>query len=72
MSLLDQFEQVPRKVMTLFFLVDKSGSMSGTKINELNVAVRETIPMLQDIASNNADAEIRVAVLEYATTADWV
>ncbi len=72
MSALNEFEQIPRKVMTLFFLVDKSGSMSGTKINELNVAIREVIPLVADIAKDNADADIQIAVLEYSTTAEWM
>ena len=72
MSALNEFEQIPRKVMTLFFLVDKSGSMSGTKINELNVAIREVIPIVADIAANNSDAEIKIAALEYSTTAEWM
>ncbi len=72
MSALENFDEIPRKVMTLFFLVDKSGSMSGTKINELNVAIREVIPLVADIAEDNADADIQIAVLEYSTTAEWM
>lgn len=36
-------DEIPRKVMTLFYLVDTSGSMSGAKIGALNTAVRETL-----------------------------
>ncbi len=32
-------DEIPRKAMTLFYLVDTSGSMSGAKIGALNTAV---------------------------------
>lgn len=32
MSLLDDVVSVPRRTMTLFFVIDKSGSMQGNKI----------------------------------------
>ena len=39
-------DEIPRKVMTMFYLVDTSGSMSGAKIGALNTAVRETLPLI--------------------------
>ena len=39
-------DQLPRKALTVFFLIDTSGSMSGAKISSLNVAIRDTLPML--------------------------
>ena len=36
--------KVARRTMTLFFLVDTSGSMDGSKIGTLNSAVEEVIP----------------------------
>jgi uncharacterized protein YegL len=71
MSLIDAVE-VPRKVMTLFFIVDTSGSMGGKKIGAVNLAIREVLPMLDDISSNNADAEIKIALLEFSTGARWL
>lgn len=71
MSLVDAVE-VPRKVMTLFFIVDTSGSMDGSKIGAVNLAIREVLPMLDDISSNNADAEIKIALLEFSSGARWL
>jgi uncharacterized protein YegL len=70
-SLLD-VAPVPRRVMTLFFIVDTSGSMGGNKIGALNQAIREVLPMLDDISKNNADAEIKLAILEFSSGARWL
>ena len=39
MGLLDETVSVPRRTMTLFFLIDTSGSMEGNKIGAVNDAV---------------------------------
>lgn len=73
MGLLDVDEGgVPRRVMTLFFVVDTSGSMSGERIASLNVAVREVLPMISDLSVNNADAKIKVAALEFSSGTEWM
>ena len=43
MSLLDQIAPSPHKIMTLFYLVDTSGSMEGEKLGSVNAAMEETI-----------------------------
>lgn len=61
-----------RRQMNLFFLVDTSGSMSGRKIGALNQAVREAMPIIKEISEDNADAMIKVAVLEFSDSAKWM
>ncbi|MBR4985238.1 MAG: VWA domain-containing protein [Proteobacteria bacterium] len=63
---------VTRRTMTIYFLIDISWSMRGYKIDAVNQALAETIPMLQVISEENADAEIMAAILTYGTTAEWV
>lgn len=70
MSLLDA-APVPRRTMVLFFIVDTSGSMAGSKIGSLNAALREVIPMLDEISANNADAEIKIATLQFSSGCEW-
>lgn len=67
-------ENIPiaRKTMVLFFVVDTSGSMIGSKIGTLNSAVEETIPELKDLSSSNADAQIKVAVLSFSSGTEWL
>lgn len=65
-------DEIPRKVMTLFYLVDTSGSMSGVKIGALNTAVRETLPIIKEISENNSDSKIKISVLEFSSGCDWM
>lgn len=71
MALLDNVA-IPRKTMVLFFLVDTSGSMMGSKIGEVNSAIEEVIPELKDLSESNADAQIKIAVLEFSSGARWI
>lgn len=72
MGAFDEVDEVPRRTMVLFFVVDTSGSMSGDKIGSLNVAIQEVMPYIQDISVNNADAQIKVAALEFSSGTEWM
>lgn len=72
MSLLDDVVSVPRRTMTLFFLIDTSGSMMGNKIGAVNDAVVNVLPMLEEISATNPDAEIKVAALEFSNGTSWL
>lgn len=71
MGLLDN-ESIPRRKMTLFFLIDKSGSMFGSKIGSVNDAIENVLPMIGEISDENPDAEINVAALEFSTGTRWL
>ena len=71
-DLLNIIESVPRRTMTLFFLIDKSGSMAGNKIGAVNDAIVNVLPMINDISDTNSDAEIKVAALEFSTSCQWL
>lgn len=72
MGLYDEVVEVSRRTMVLFFVVDTSGSMSGSKIGTLNTAIEEIVPEIKDISETNADAQIKVATLEFSTGARWI
>ena len=72
MGLLDETVSFPRRTMTLFFLIDTSGSMEGNKIGAVNDAVVNVLPMLNDISETNPDAEIKVAALEFSNGVNWL
>lgn len=72
MGLLDETVSVPRRTMTLFFLIDTSGSMEGNKIGAVNDAVVNVLPMLNAISETNPDAEIKVAALEFSNGVNWL
>jgi uncharacterized protein YegL len=65
-------ESVPRKTMALFFLIDTSGSMHGTRIGSVNSAIEQTLEKLREMNADNADAEIEVAFLEFSSGARWL
>lgn len=72
MSSFDNIEAAPRRVMTLIFLVDTSGSMEGEKMGQVNDAIENTLPEIADISEKNADAEIKIAVLEFSSGIQWM
>jgi uncharacterized protein YegL len=72
MPLLEEITPAPRKVMTLFYLVDTSGSMTGEKLGAVNAAMEECIPLLKEVAQANDDAEIKVAILQFSSGCSWV
>ncbi|MCL1994244.1 MAG: VWA domain-containing protein [Spirochaetes bacterium] len=70
MSLLDNVE-IPRRTMVLFFVVDTSGSMGGEKIGAVNAAIQEVVPDIREVSDENADAQIKIAALEFSSGATW-
>lgn len=71
MLLIDKVE-IPRRTMVLFFVIDASGSMDGQKIGAVNTAIEEVIPALKELSDENADAKIKIAVLEFSSGARWI
>ena len=72
MGILSEATEIARKTMIIFFLIDTSGSMEGDKMASLNDAMREILPDLQDVSDSNADARIKIAVLDFASGTEWV
>ncbi|GHU52437.1 hypothetical protein AGMMS49975_08200 [Clostridia bacterium] len=64
-------EEVAVRTMTLFFIIDTSGSMAGKKIGTLNETINNLIPEVRRISSDNADAKINIAVLKFSTYSEW-
>ena len=61
---------VSRKSLVIFFLIDTSGSMKGTKMGELNTAMEELMPEIRSIGE--ADTDIKIAVLTFSTGCAWM
>lgn len=60
-----------KRAMVVFFIVDISGSMRGARIGAVNDAIRNVLPELKKRERGNTAAEIRIAVLEFSTRANW-
>jgi uncharacterized protein YegL len=56
--------------MVLFFLIDSSGSMEGTKIGAVNTAIREVLPELKGIGGS--DVDLKVACLIFSSGCNWM
>ena len=65
-------ESVPRKTTVIFFIIDTSGSMAGTRIGAVNSAMEETLEKLREMNADNADGLISVAILEFSGGAKWL
>jgi len=65
-----EFEPIVRRQLPLFFLIDKSGSMSGSKIGTVNNTMRELFEELQ--GAGEADSEIKVAILAFSSGCEWL
>ncbi len=61
-----------RRAMTIFYILDVSGSMAGQKISVLNRAMEETIDSLKEVARSSADAKLKIAVLKFSSGCEWV
>ena len=62
---------IARKLGVVFFLIDASENMAGEKIEAINKTMPEIISIIKDIASDNADVEVKVAVLRFGGDASW-
>lgn len=69
---LEELAPPPRKTMTLFWIVDTSGSMSGQKIQAVEVALENIKSALADISKKNDDAEIKIALLTFDDKSSWI
>ncbi|MBQ8849518.1 MAG: VWA domain-containing protein [Clostridia bacterium] len=72
MPSLSELEKPPRRAMHIFYVLDTSGSMQGASIAQLNRAMEETVEALKDVAKSNADAELKIAVLEFSSGCKWI
>ena len=54
------------------WIADASGSMKDDgKIQALNMAIREAIPHMQKVASENPNAQVLVRAIKFASGAQW-
>lgn len=68
----NDLEEAPRRELTIFYVLDTSGSMAGEPIAQLNRAMEETVDILKNQARSNADAKLKIAVLEFSSECSWL
>lgn len=70
MGMFDDIDGIVKRQMVLFFVVDTSGSMQGTKIGAVNTAIREVLPELKD--AGGSDVDLKVACLTFSSGCKWM
>lgn len=68
----ENIEEVAARTMALFYLFDTSGSMSGTKIGQVNYAMKDIPKIIMDIADGAANANIVVAAATFDSQVNWI
>ena len=63
--------EIAARAMHVFFIADHSSSMAGERIEALNSAFREVIPVLQKEAESQPQVEVYVRAIKFATNAEW-
>lgn len=72
MPIISEYDKTPRRELHVFYVLDTSGSMSGTAIATLNNAMTETVEVIRQQAKSNADALVKIAVLEFNSGCRWL
>jgi uncharacterized protein YegL len=60
-----------RRPAQFIILADKSGSMKNDKIQKLNQAIREAIPLLRERMAKEPTAVLLMRSIMFSTTANW-
>ena len=70
MGMFDDVEGIVKRQMVLFFVIDTSGSMQGTKIGAVNTAIHEVLPELK--GAGGSDIDLKVACLAFSEGCRWM
>ena len=62
----NNIEEVAARTMALFYLFDKSGSMFGTKIGQVNNAMKDIPKIIKEVADGAPNANIGVAAAAFS------
>ncbi|MBQ9715773.1 MAG: hypothetical protein IJV77_05135 [Clostridia bacterium] len=65
-------EAIQTRTMTMFYLFDVSGSMAGTKIEQVNFAMRDIPKIIKDVSDGAPNAQIEIAAATFANTVEWI
>lgn len=64
--------ELASRPLHFIWIVDCSGSMYGEKIQQLNYAIRQTIPDMRSAADQNPFAQVLVRTLKFSSGAQWL
>ena len=64
--------EITRRICSVIFMLDTSGSMSGAPIGAVNAAVEGILPELESMNGDNPDVKIRIGILTFDSGVKWV
>lgn len=62
---------IANRPLHFVWILDCSGSMSGSKIGQLNFAIKDAIPEMQAAAASNPNAQVLVRAVTFSSGARW-
>lgn len=68
----DNIEEVSVRTMAMFYLFDCSGSMAGTKIGQVNYAMKDIPKIIKDVSDSAPNANITVAAASFSNNVAWI
>ena len=68
----ENINEVAARTMALFYLFDKSGSMMGAKIGQVNYAMKDIPKIIKEVADGAPNANIVVAAATFSTDVNWI
>src|SRR5262245_51236687 len=64
-------ERLAARPLHFIWICDCSGSMAGSKIQTLNVAIHEAIPEMRRVSGENPHADFLIRVIKFSDGAQW-
>ena len=64
-------DEVAKRPLQFFWLVDVSSSMSGRKIGTLNQAIRESIPEIAKVVADHPEVQVQMRAIRFSNSAEW-
>ena len=64
--------EMAKRPLNFFWVVDCSGSMSGSKIGTVNYTIQQTIPEMKQAADENTNAQLYIQAMKFDTGAQWI
>ena len=61
-----------KRMCVIFFVIDRSGKMAGTRIQAVNTYLRGLIKEISEDGVSNESEDIRISVLSFADTFEWM
>lgn len=71
-GMFDDVEGIVKKQLVLFFVIDTSRSMEGTKIGTVNNAIRELVSGDELEKAVGSDADLKIACLTFSSGCKWL